>query len=79
MTVEPGTQPGKVMRLRGKGLPSINGYGNGDLLVRISVYIPETLNREEKAHFEALRESENCNPSESTKANFFRKFKSLFE
>lgn len=79
MTVESGTQPGKVMRLRGKGLPSINGYGTGDLLVRISVYIPETLNKEEKAHFEALRDSDNCRPSESTKENFFRKFKSLFE
>jgi molecular chaperone DnaJ len=79
MTVEPGTQPGKVMRLRGKGLPAINGYGIGDLLVRISVYIPETLNREEKAHFEALHDSENCRPSERIKENFFRKFKSLFE
>ena len=79
MTIEPGTQPGKVMRLRGKGLPAINGYGTGDLLVRISVYIPETLSRDEKSHFEALRDADSCRPSESTKENFFRKFKSLFE
>jgi len=79
MAIEPGTQPGQVMRLRGKGLPAINGYGNGDLLVRISVYIPETLNRNEKNTLESLRESENFKPSESTKQNFFQKFKNLFD
>lgn len=79
MTIESGTQPGKVMRLRGKGLPSINGYGTGDLLVRISVYIPETLNREEKAALEQLKDSDNFKPSESTRQSFFQKFKSLFD
>ena len=79
MTIEPGTQPGKVMRLRGKGLPAINGYGNGDLLVRISVYIPETLSRDEKNALEGLKESDNFKPSESTKQNFFQKFKNLFD
>jgi len=79
MTIEPGTQPGKVMRLRGKGLPAINGYGNGDLLVRISVYIPETLSRDEKNTLENLRESDNFKPSESTKQSFFQKFKNLFD
>ena len=42
LKIEPGTQPGKVLRLRNKGLPSINSYGTGDLLVNVSVYIPET-------------------------------------
>ena len=79
MTIEPGTQPGKVMRLRGKGLPAINGYGNGDLLVRISVYIPETLSRDEKNALEGLSESDNFKPSESTKQSFFQKFKNLFD
>ena len=50
--IESGTQPGKVLRLRGKGLPSVNSYGynggTGDLLVNVSVYIPETLSRDEK-------------------------------
>lgn len=46
--IESGTQPGKVLRLRGKGLPNVNGYGTGDLLVNVSVYVPETLNKEEK-------------------------------
>ena len=79
MTIEPGTQPGKVMRLRGKGLPAINGYGNGDLLVRISVYIPETLSRDEKNALEGLKDSDNFKPSESTKQSFFQKFKNLFD
>ena len=46
--IEPGTQPGKVLRLRNKGLPSVNSYGTGDLLVNVSVYIPETLSASEK-------------------------------
>lgn len=46
--IDPGTQPGKVLRLRGKGLPSVNGYGTGDLLVNVSIYVPEVLNKEEK-------------------------------
>lgn len=79
MTIDPGTQPGKVMRLRGKGLPSINGYGTGDLLVRITIYVPETLSREEKAAFEKMETSDNFHPSESTRQNFIRKFKNLFE
>ncbi|MDD4713051.1 MAG: molecular chaperone DnaJ, partial [Bacteroidales bacterium] len=46
--IEPGTQPGKILRLRGKGLPTVNQYGTGDLLVNISVYVPETLSRDER-------------------------------
>jgi molecular chaperone DnaJ len=45
--MEPGTQPGKILRLRGKGLPEFNGYGKGDLLVNISVWVPKNLSREE--------------------------------
>lgn len=48
VTIEPGTQPGKVLRLKNKGLPSINRYGTGDLLINISVYIPENLSDSEK-------------------------------
>ena len=46
--VEPGTQPGKILRLRGKGLPDVNGYGKGDLLVKVNVWIPKTLSKEDK-------------------------------
>lgn len=76
--IEAGTQPGKVLRLKGKGLPSVNGYGNGDLLVNIGVYIPEHLSKEEKKMFEELDKSENMTPTESAKRNFLSRFKSMF-
>ena len=79
VTIDPGTQPGKVLRLRGKGLPSINGYGKGDIVVNISVYIPETLSKDEKKAVESFRDSENFRPSESIKEKIFRRFKSFFD
>ena len=79
--IEPGTQPGKIMRLRGKGLPVVQGYGygTGDLIVQIGVYIPENLSREEKETFEKLRSSDNMKPGATAKNNFFNKFKKMFE
>ena len=77
--IEPGTQPGKVLRLRGKGLPSVNGYGTGDLLVNVSVYIPETLTKDEKKQMEEWDKSENFKPNTSIKEKIFRKFRSLFD
>jgi len=79
--IEPGTQPGKTMRLRGKGLPVVQGYGygTGDLIVQIGVYIPENLSREEKETFEKLRTSENMKPGATAKSNFFNRFKKMFE
>lgn len=77
--IEAGTQPGKVLRLRGKGLPSVNGYGTGDLLVNISIYVPEALSKEEKAALEKLDESDNFKPNTSIKEKIFKKFKSLFD
>ena len=79
--IDPGTQPGKIMRLRGKGLPAVQGYGygNGDLIVQIGVYIPENLSREEKETFEKLRTSDNMKPGASAKASFFQRFKKMFE
>ncbi len=77
--IDPGTQPGKVLRLRGKGLPNVNGYGTGDLLVNISVYIPETLSKDEKNAIEKMRNSDNFSPNPSIKEKIFRKFKSYFE
>ncbi len=74
--IEPGTQPGKVLRLRGKGLPEIDqfgrSYGTGDLLVNVGVYIPEHLNKEEKKMIETLAESDNVRPGASDTKNFFR-------
>ena len=77
--IEPGTQPGKVLRLRGKGLPSVNGYGTGDLLVNVSVYVPEALSKDEKKALEEMDKSDNFKPNTSIKEKIFRKFKTLFE
>lgn len=77
--IEAGTQPGKILRLRGKGLPSVNGYGTGDLLVNISVYVPEALSRDEKKLIEKLEESDNFKTSPSISRRIFEKFRNLFE
>ncbi len=78
--IDPGTQPGKILRLRGKGIPDVNGYGKGDLLVTLSVWIPKTLTNEEKRTLTKLNESENFtpNPSSSDK-NFFEKMRGFFD
>ncbi|MEG0038721.1 MAG: molecular chaperone DnaJ [Bacteroides sp.] len=77
--IDSGTQPGKVLRLRGKGLPNVNGYGTGDLLVNVSVYIPETLTKEEKNTLEKWESSDSFQPSTSVKDKIFKKFKSFFD
>jgi molecular chaperone DnaJ len=78
--VEPGTQPGKILRLRGKGLPDINGYGKGDLLVNINVWIPRNLSKEEAATLEKLRTSVNFAPDPTSEdKSFFERMKSYFE
>ena len=79
VTIDAGTQPGKVLRLRGKGLPSLNGYGRGDIVVNVSVYIPESLSRDEKKAMENFKESDNFRPSESIKEQIFRRFKNFFD
>lgn len=76
--IDPGTQPGKILRLRNKGLPDINGYGMGDLLVKISLYVPETLTNEEKKEIEKLGKSKNLKPTDSAKSKIFRRFKRMF-
>ncbi len=75
--IEPGTQPGKILRLRNKGLPSINRYGTGDLLVNISVYVPESLSSDQKNTLEAMDNSPNFQPSKSIKDKIFSHFKNL--
>jgi molecular chaperone DnaJ len=78
--VEAGTQPGKILRLRGKGLPEVNSYNRGDLLVSINVWIPKSLTREEKKILEKLDESENFKPNPgSGDRNFFDRMKNYFE
>lgn len=78
--IEPGTQPGKTLRLRGKGLPAVQGYGSGrgDLVVQVSVYVPKTLDRHERQVLEELRDSDNFKGDASTKKSIFEKFKNYF-
>jgi len=74
-----GTQSGRVLRLRGKGLPSVNSYGRGDLLVNIGVYVPENLTKDERKIMEQLAESNNFKPNSNASRNFFSHFSSMFE
>ena len=78
--IDPGTQAGKVLRLKGKGLPDVNSYHKGDLLVNINIWTPQNLAPEEKKMLEKLRESKNFhpNPSKSSKT-FFERMKEYFE
>ncbi|MDG1913632.1 MAG: molecular chaperone DnaJ [Crocinitomix sp.] len=78
--IEPGTQSGKMLRLRGKGIPSVQGYGGGDLLVHLNVWTPKKLSSDEKASLEKLRESENFQPKPGGKEEgFFDKMKNFFQ
>lgn len=79
LKIEPGTQPGKVLRLRNKGLPSINSYGTGDLLVNVSIYIPETLSDSEKKTMDSWQNSPNFQPSKTMKDRIFSKFHHIFD
>jgi molecular chaperone DnaJ len=78
--IEPGTQPGKTLRLRDKGLPPVQGYGReiGDLIVNISVYVPKEMSREEKKMLEELQKSDNFKGDNATKKSIFDKFKNYF-
>ena len=77
--IEPGTQSGKIVRLRGKGLPSAQAYGTGDLLVNINVWTPQKLSSEEKDLLEKLRLSDNFKPQPSHRdKGFFQKVKEMF-
>jgi molecular chaperone DnaJ len=78
--VEPGTQSGTVVRLRGKGLPTVNGYGGtGDLYVKFAVWIPKKLNKDEKEIIESLRNKESFKPNPTKEdKSFFDRLKDLF-
>lgn len=77
--IDAGMQSGKILRLRGKGIPSINGYGSGDLLVHVNVWTPKTLSKEQKAFFETMLDDENFEPKpEKDDKSFFEKVKDMF-
>ena len=77
--IEPGTQPGKILRLRGKGLPEVNSYGRGDLLVQIQVFIPKNISKDDRKAVEKLQTSESFDPSNGGGESFFSRMKNMFE
>ena len=77
--ISEGTQSGKVLRLKGKGLPSVNAYGKGDQLVYISIYTPKNLSKDEKSALQKFRESENFEAKpEKADQGFFENVKEFF-
>ncbi len=77
--LEEGIQSGKILRLKGKGIPNINGYANGDLLVHVNVWTPKTLNKDQKQFFENALTDENFIPNpEKGDKSFFEKVKDMF-
>ncbi len=77
--IEPGTQSGKILRLRGKGIKDVNGYGTGDQLVYVNVWTPKKLTNEEKVILEKLRQSPGFQPNpDKTEKGFFERMKEYF-
>ena len=77
--IDAGTQSGKILRLKGKGLPEVNGYGQGDLLVNINVWTPQKLNNEEKEMLEKMRSAEHFKPAPGSKdKSFFHRVREMF-
>ena len=77
--IEAGTQPGKILRLRGKGLPDVNGYGKGDLLAKVNVWIPKNLSKDERKLVEKMKEAEGFKPGSGDKKSIFSKMKDFFD
>ena len=82
INIAPGTQPGTILRLRGKGVPEVQGYNRGqrgDEVINVSVYVPDSLSKEEKQAIDSFSQSENFKPSESVKDKIFKKFRAYFD
>ncbi|MFT4805838.1 MAG: molecular chaperone DnaJ, partial [Psychroserpens sp.] len=77
--IDAGTQSGKILRLKGKGLPSIERYGTGDFLIHTNVWTPQELNKEQREFFEKMVDNENFIPNPNTSdKSFFEKVKDMF-
>ena len=77
--IDSGTQSGKILRLRGKGIQDINGYGKGDQLIHVNIWTPKNLTSEEKRTLESLRESPNFQPQPGKgDKSFFERMKEFF-
>jgi molecular chaperone DnaJ len=77
ITIPPGTQSGKILRMRNKGIPNLHGAGIGDQLIQIHVYTPTHLNAEEKRRIKDLENLENLKPPRDHSKNIFEKFKEV--
>ena len=74
-----GTQAGKIFRLKGKGLPEVQAYGKGDLLVHVNVWTPKKLSADERRMLETMKDSDNFNPNPETKSKgFLGRMKDIF-
>lgn len=80
LKIEPGTQPGKMLRMRGRGIKGLNNSGEGDQYVRLNVYMPENLTEAEKEAMESFKDSENFDAAnaDGSEKNFFSKMKDMF-
>ena len=77
--IEPGLQSGKILRLRNKGIPNLNGYGSGDLLVHVNVWTPQELSKDQKAFFDKMKDDEHFVPKpNSSDKSFFERVKDMF-
>jgi len=77
--LESGIQSGKTLRLRGKGIPDMEGYGSGDLLIHVNVWTPKELNREQRQFFQKMLDNDNFKPNpEKSEKSFFEKVKDMF-
>jgi len=76
--IDAGSQSGKILRLRGKGLPDLNGYSRGDLMVRINIFIPSSVSKEDKSLLMKMQESESFNPKNKKTESIFDRFKGYF-
>ena len=77
--IAPGTQSSTLLRLNGKGLPDLRGYGQGDLIVNINVVVPKRITKEEKAMIEKMMESDTFKVEQPKQAGFFQKVRKFFE
>ena len=78
--VDKGTQSGKVLRLKGQGLPDLNGYGKGDLFVHVNIWTPSHLSKEQEAYFEKMRDDDHFSPEPSkNEKSFFERVKDMFQ
>ena len=79
VNIPAGTEAGKILRLRGKGLPEVNSYGTGDIRIHVNIWTPKKLSKEEKSILEKLRDSENFKPQKNSgQKSFFSRMKEYF-